>query len=53
LVAHIEGGTWAEGTGEYGAEEDIWAYKGQGDGSGEGYIMRSFMICTHHQILLR
>jgi hypothetical protein len=30
-VSYIEGRTNAEGIGDYSAEEDIWAYKGQGN----------------------
>jgi len=30
-VADIEGGTQAEGVGEYGVEENIWAFEGRGN----------------------
>jgi hypothetical protein len=37
---------------EKGVEENIWVSKGQGNrGSGENYIIRSFMSCTPHTIL--
>jgi hypothetical protein len=39
---------WAEGIREQGAEKDIWARL---QGSGEVYIMRSFMISTHQKII--
>jgi hypothetical protein len=41
---------WAEGVREQSAEKDIWARL---TGSGEDYIIRSFMICTAHQILFQ
>jgi hypothetical protein len=54
LVAHLEGGTYAEDVWKKGAEGNIWAYEGTTEQeSGENFIMRSLMICTPHQILLR
>jgi len=34
LFSQVERGTHAKGVREYGAHEDIWTYKGGGNGSG-------------------
>ena len=44
-------GTQAESARELGAEEGIWDQEGRGNGSGEDYVTRSFMLWSPHQIL--
>ena len=51
MESHIEARKQAEGVQEPGTEKNLGLKREDVEEGGEKCLMRSFMVCTHHQML--